>query len=336
MQLVRHGFFQTLMWFFTLILLFWARELFLGYSSLQGDYHVGMMPLAKMIGDYVSGVNRLDMALTILLVFVNSFFITRIIIRHVIFISRSYSMALVFLALCSALPSSSIRYLSYIYVYLLLLSLDYLMTIFRRKEVAYRLFASGALLSLASLFYAPILLLSLVSIFGMILYEHSSFREYLSFIIGLIAPIFAYGYISWLIGGDFLYIYDQYLVAFGEVYNAPSPSIASFSVINIVYCVMLLVMVVYSVVFYLGRINQERAKSVRTYSIFIFMLIVLLVMIALKLAILPALMALISIPVSVIIVTMLTKNSASMVVNIVYLLLILGALVVSFKGFFID
>lgn len=335
MQLVKHGFFQTLIWFFTLILLFWIREFFLGYSHVHGEDFLGMMPLADSIDSYVSRVGKLDMILTLLLVFVNSFFITRIVIRHVIFISRSYSMALIYLALCSLLPSSSVRYLSYLSVFFLLFSLDCLMTIFRRKRVAYRLFLSGALLSFASLIYAPMVVLFPVAIMGVILYEHSNFRELLSYTIGFLSSIFGYSYIHWLMGGDFLYLYRHYISTFSDIIYAQPPTFASVTLVDIVYGAALFIVVLYSIIFYLGRLNQERTKPLRTYSLFLLMLFLLLVVTVLYPIIFQSMMPLLSIPISVIVVTMLTKNSLSPVVNLAYIFLILGALVVNLKGFFV-
>ena len=61
----------------------------------------GYMPLAVQGMEYVSSVPGLLLTLSVLLLFFNAFFLTRIVIRNVLFINRSYLPSLLFLLYCS-------------------------------------------------------------------------------------------------------------------------------------------------------------------------------------------------------------------------------------------
>lgn len=189
-------------------------------------------------------------------------------------------------------------------------------------------------MALSSLLYAPAIIFIIPLLGCCIMFERSNIKDYITIILGFATPILFYGYLSWLGGGELLLPYKQLYESITSLKTFTSIDLNDLSHAQIGYMILLTIMMAYAMVFNIRRRLLQRAKSVRSYQLILLMLMFLLTMISIAPMQFQSLMPLLVIPVTTIICPMLIKHKSKKFVNLLYILLMAGALLINIEDIF--
>lgn len=335
------SFFKTIFYFVLLAAVFWGSAWFSPSSgamiSLPVDPHYfddRTLPLVRVIAGWVMRWPSLGIILSALLVFVNSFFITRIVIRNVVLLEKTYMPSIIYLLVSSGYFNSPLSVLPLLSSLMVLTSLDLAFKTFQIKGLASgRWLSVGFFLGAAATFYAPALLLVILLPIALSIFRLFDLREWVSALAGWFLPVFFCAYFVWMAGGSISAFFEGLVTDLSEKVEWPSPGMLNsfewtfIGALGLLFCMSLFL--------FFRRMRSYKLKSLKVYFFFLWMLVaisaVMIFMPAGSLFQLP----LLAIPLAVIIPTFFNSRKAAFVSNFLYVLMIGCALIIHLLPFFL-
>lgn len=342
LDLTRQSLLKTLFYFVLLAVIFWGAELVhplrSGVAAVAHGEQITAppagMPLGTLIDRWLEYVPVVGILLSSLLVFVNSFFVTRVVIRNVIFLERTYMPAIIYLLVSSGYYNSYMSFRPLLVAFLVLVAVEIIF-----KSYNYKALATGPYLVVGFIFgaagaiYVPALFLVGLIPVGLIIFRLFDIREWIAAIGGWLMPLFFSAYGVWLSGGDFFGVLTECRQALMTPLALPSAGLFSSFEWTFIGCVA--VLFVLSIVTFLGRRRSYKLKPFKVYIFFIWMLAGA----ALILAFVPCRslyqLPILAVPLAVIIPTYFNSRKSNFISNFLYVLMMGCAVVIHLLPFFL-
>jgi hypothetical protein len=342
LDLTRQSLLKTLFYFVLLAVIFWGAELVQpARSGVVAAAHAAPvvaptagMPLGTLIDSWVGFVPGIGILLSSFLVFVNSFFVTRIVIRNVIFLERTYMPAIIYLLVSSGYYNSYMSFRPLLVAFLLLLAVEMIFRSYNFKGLATGQYLTiGFILGVAGVIYAPVLLLVALIPVGFVIFRLFDLREWVAAFGGWLLPMFFSAYVVWCFGGEFLSVFRSCRDALMTPLKLPAARLFSSFEWTFIGCMA--VLFVLSIITFLGRSRSYKLKPFKVYIFFIWMFVVSVLILVFvpcrSLYQLPIL----AIPLSVIIPTYFNSRKPNFLSNFLYALLMGCAVVIHLLPFFL-
>lgn len=342
LDLTRQSLLKTLFYFVLLAVIFWGAELVDPVRSglaaaAYGEQVVAPpagMPLGTLIDQWLEYVPGVGILLSSILVFVNSFFVTRVVIRNVIFLERTYMPAIIYLLVSSGYYNSYMSFRPLLVAFLVLAAAEIIFKSYNYKALATGPYmVVGFIFGTAGAIYAPALFLAALIPVGLFIFRLFDIREWIAAIGGWLMPLFFSAYGVWLAGGDFLSVIPACRDALMTPLGLPSASLISSFEWTFIGCVA--VLFVLSIVTFLGRSRSYKLKPFKVYIFFIWTLVIA----ALILAFVPCRsfyqLPILAIPLAVIIPTYFNSRKPNFISNFLYALMMGCAVVIHLLPFFL-
>lgn len=342
LDLTRQSLLKTLFYFVLLAVIFWGAELVDPVRSglaaaAYGEQVVAPpagMPLGTLIDQWLEYVPGVGILLSSILVFVNSFFVTRVVIRNVIFLERTYMPAIIYLLVSSGYYNSYMSFRPLLVAFLVLAAAEIIFKSYNYKALATGPYMIvGFIFGTAGAIYASALFLAALIPVGLFIFRLFDIREWIAAIGGWLMPLFFSAYGVWLAGGDFLSVIPACRDALMTPLGLPSASLISSFEWTFIGCVA--VLFVLSIVTFLGRSRSYKLKPFKVYIFFIWTLVIA----ALILAFVPCRsfyqLPILAIPLAVIIPTYFNSRKPNFISNFLYALMMGCAVVIHLLPFFL-
>ncbi len=342
LDLTRQSLLKTLIYFVFLAVIFWGAEFVHPLrSGIAAAAHGEQItappagtPLGTLIDHWIGYVPGIGVLLSSLLVFVNSFFVTRVVIRNVIFLERTYMPAIIYLLVCSGYYNSYMSFRPLLVALLVLTAVEIIFKSYNCKTLATGSYLTvGFIIGTAGAIYVPALLLAGLIPVGLVLFRLFDIREWIAAFGGWAMPLFFSAYGVWITGGDFTDVISEYRQALTTPLTLPPASLFSSFEWTFIGCIA--VLFVLSIVTFLGRRRSYKLKPFKVYIFFIWMLAIA----ALILAFVPCRslyqLPILAVPLAVIIPTYFNSRKPNFVSNFLYVLMMGCAVVIHLLPFFL-
>ena len=165
----------------------------LAWAEFSFDYN--KMPLYKLLYNSTSNNQLVQGLITLFLLLVQSFLLLNINRKYILLEKQNYLPAIVFVILTSSIIQLQRMNPGIFASFFIILMVDQLFSCYRKKYILDKLFISGLLISLATLFYPFSVAFFLLIWISLILLRSFSLREWFVPVLGLIFPyLFVLGY----------------------------------------------------------------------------------------------------------------------------------------------
>lgn len=298
LDLTKHTLVQTTVTFFLLFILFLTNDT---VSHNEPTSWTGYTGLARSVITGIDAMPVLRIVLSLGFTIINSFFVTRIMLRFISLSDKNYVTAITYLILTAATSSLSDNYHTQTIIFLILVSLEIIFMLNRYNDIVRQTFLACTYVGIASVLFVPASVVYLVLFVYMITYRIVTFKGLLASITGLALPLFLYCYITWVAGGEFLAPLNEISAISDRILLRKSFNVFTVTVpqyIFIALCIFLTVQGFWRMAVAANHIN---AITVRSYVCFIYLLVVLTAMLVLAYGAADTLLPLMSMPLSVII-----------------------------------
>ncbi len=327
----RQSLLQTILYFLLLLFILWNRELFFVFHSfpegvVESLNQNGYMPLAVQGMEYVSSVPGLLLTLSVLLLFFNAFFLTRIVIRNVLFINRSYLPSLLFLLYCSLMTEMQLSVVSQCVVLLLLFGFENLFAIPKADRTVRYTLNGAFFIGLASVLYFPAIAFFLLVFVILFLYDHFSVREWIVALLGFLAAPFLYSYVLWILGEPFPAYFYQASEVFAKVFRTEFPDWRRIPWPGYLLGGISFGYVLWSVIVFFKRAASLNIWTVKSYLFFLWMLLVAFALVVVCYAARVTLFPVMAVPLTVLLTVLVRLLNKQAVVNSLLGLLLAGIL----------
>lgn len=329
LDLTRCTLFQTVIYFCVLLAIFFARNNYLqiDYDSLQIS-RFGITELGCSLIDWVESVPNMGAVVSLFLLSINAFFLTRIVVRFVVFLSRNYLPALIFLLFCSLDGSTNNQYFGQLVLFLLLVATEMAFLVYKRANSVGNLFSSALYIGLASLLFLPAVFMLPVLCVYMISFRKFTPRNLVVILAGVVAPIFFYCYVSWCCGANFLEPLQYNKQLFYDSFMRKSLNIYLFSISDWVFISITLLLVLFSLVLYVYSILYINPMTVLMFAFFMWMLLFGIAVMVFFYNCTGAFMPLVFAPLSVIIAIMFKQVTSIRMRNYLVVIFLLSAITI--------
>ncbi|WP_300681797.1 hypothetical protein [uncultured Rikenella sp.] len=342
-DLTRQNLFKTFLYFLLLIVIFWGVELFhpeqyrqfgVPYDASGTPGPAAGTPLGVLIDGFLIRVPALGVLFSSILVFINSFFVTRIIIRNVIFLERTYMPSIIYLLISSGYYNNYLTFRPLLVAFLLLVAIEIIFQSYNYKPLSTGAYMTiGFIFGLSGAIYAPALLLVVLLPVGLTIFRLFDLREWVAAFGGWLIPLFLSAYGVWLAGGEFLSLITSCRDAL--LAPQPLPSIEYFSSFEWTFIGCVVILFILSLITFFGRSRSYKLKPFKAYMFFIWMLLANL----LSLIVLPSRslyqLPIVAIPLAVIIPTYFNSRKPNFLTNFLYVLMMGCAIVMHLLPFFL-
>ena len=149
---------------------------------------------------------------------------------------------------------------------ILLLSINKLFEIYREENSLATIFDASFLLSLSFLVYSPFIIFILLPIISLLIMKPFKITEWISSITGLIIPFFILTMLLYVVNRNFT---EAYLVISKSFLKINS---FIFNSSLLIFHVLLIVLLLYSIYFLYSRINMFKVKSQKAIHVFLWMI----------------------------------------------------------------
>jgi len=173
----------------------WAGPIFIENAS----YPIfSALPFVQRIIVFFQSHSSLFSALALFFLLLQSIYLNEISIKFNITPKNTYVTALVYFTIMSYLPEAHTFNQIIICNFFLIPMLSLLLRFYEETDAFSEAFYVGMLISLATMFYYPIILLVLFVFFSFIIFRLFSWREWFIVILGMIVPfLFVFTYFFW-------------------------------------------------------------------------------------------------------------------------------------------
>lgn len=342
-DLTRQSLFKTLLYFVLLAAVFWGAEFFqperegmaaLAQSAGETDPGVIGMPLGRWIDGWLIQLPVLGIVLSSILVFINSFFVTRIVIRNVIYLERTYMPAIIYLLVSSGYYNSYMSFRPLLVALLMLMAAEMIFRSYSYKALATgRYLIIGFLFGTAGAIYAPALLLVALIPVALLIFRLFDLREWLAALTGWFLPLFFSAYGVWLSGGEFSSVASDAWLVLSTPTALPSYTLFSSFEWTFIGCVV--VLFVLSIVTFLQQRRTYKLKPLKAYLYFMWMLLIWVAVWIFAPCRSLYQLPILALPLAVIIPTYFNTRKPNFISNFLYVLMIGCAVVIHLLPFFL-
>lgn len=273
-SLVRPGPFRTGLYFAGLYLLF----------RLAGAPPVAvalpealMMPIEGWATAFLAGHSGWAAVLRFVLVAMTAFSLSRIVIRHSIYIEKTFLPALFYLVVAMGLGYTLRTPLAAGVAWLLVTALDGLVLSHRSAEQFGSFFQAAVALGAMPLLYAPTVVFVVLLPVGFVLFRQQ-WRGVVAALIGYLFPMALCCYVGWGMGGDFLAPAER----LAAIVQTPAPAaLATFGPGEWMLAVLMTGATLWSLVLYSLQYKLQRSRTKRGTTLLVWTAIAAAALVAL-------------------------------------------------------
>lgn len=333
LDLTRQSLIKTLLYFIVLAAIFWGGEFWVADTASTihslGDWHVviGGTPLGKIIRDILIELPLLGVVMSGLLVFINSFMVTHLVVSNVMFLERSYMPSIIYLLISSGYYSSPISFAPLFATLMLLIACQLILRSYNDNGLSSGSYLTiGFTVGMAGLIYSPLLFLVIMLPIALIIFRPPDIREWIAALGGWLMPIFIFCYVTWLVGGDFTQTPITMWQSAMHRLPLPEPQYLDLIEWTFVGCTALLTIT--AIITFITHPRQFKPKQFKAYILMLWMLITSTLITTLlpggSLIMLPV----IALPFAVIIPTYFCGRKPNFYTNFIYALMVGCALMI--------
>jgi hypothetical protein len=240
---------------------------FIHPSALAGTVtNIGPMPLQELLLKVTGPDARLQAAMSLLLVAIIAFLLVNFNTTSFFINERTYLPALVYILSVGLFPEYQTLNPAVPASLFLMLAVVKIADGYRKPGIANNFFDAGILISTGSLFYATLIWFGILVIIGIVLIRTVSVSEIVISVCGLLTPYLMTFGIWYVAGKDLralLVLINNNLFVASEVYFYPRLTIAALLLSSI--------MVIVSLAFLFGNLNNKKIKSRKIFSLLIWL-----------------------------------------------------------------
>ncbi len=181
-DLTKHTLLQTVVLFFALVAAFLFGNTMIPRNEVS---LTGCTPLMVSIASFTGSVPWLATALSLFLVTVNAFFLTRITVRFLSFADKNYTSSLVYLILCAITSSLTGGFVVQGIVFLMLVSIETIFMYNKRDDIVRQMFLSSAYIGIAAILFMPAAVVFAAMITHLVIYRTINIKGLLAAVTGL-------------------------------------------------------------------------------------------------------------------------------------------------------
>lgn len=273
-DLTRQSFFSNLFYILLLSILFWGGWV-LAPDMKELTQVIPSTHLGTIIDNYIRQHPITGVIAASLLMFYNSLLVTRICIKNVVFLERSYMPALIYVVVSAGYFNSAMALRPLLVSMLLLWAANRIFRSYKIKTLAAgRYLSIGVLLGLAAVLYAPAIALIPLVFVGLFTFRLFNIKEWIAAIAGVMFPMVMALYIIWIQEGtDFGTSIDNFIRIL--LYSNPAKiSIRSLNVIEWSFIATLCTLFTLSIISITRRHSAFKFKPMRVYMFFVCALVI--------------------------------------------------------------
>lgn len=269
----------------------------------------------------------LGVILSGLLVFINAFFVTRLVVSNVIFLERSYMPSIIYLLISSGYYSSSISFAPLLATLMLLIACQLTLRSYNDKGLASGSYLTiGFMVGMAGVIYSPLLLMVVILPIVLSIFRLPNIREWVAAFGGWVMPVFLSCYVVWLCGGEFTgALTDMWKSA---MHRLPLPRPEHLDLIEWTFIGCTALLTIMAVITFITHHSQFKPKQFKAYILMIWILVIGTLITTLlpggSLIMLP----IIALPLAVIIPTYFCSRKPNFYTNFIYALMVGCALMI--------
>ncbi len=218
-------------------------------------------------GGYLSEriINNLDrqsteIIISILIIFLAAVYLNKIVIENRITRESTLFPGLFFILMTSIIPELGMLSPPLLGILPFLISLEYLLLLYKNSEYSGKVFNMGFWLSTASLFYFPYIYFSIFILIGISILKYVRIADIFRLLIGLLTPyILTFYYFFWI--GDTGNMFDSLIGNYFGIINFPVPFNIQFA-IKLALISILLIIVVLNYGQYIKKKNVQAINKI--------------------------------------------------------------------------
>jgi len=328
-DLTRQSLFTTIFYFILLMAVFWGGSI-LGGVSIEsgGEAQSYGTPLGALIDQWFVQWPLLGIVLSSFLVFTNSLLVTRLTIRHLFFMEKSYMPALVYLIISSGYYNSYLSFRPLLASLVILMACGILLNSYSKKELASGSFLTvGFCFGVAVSLYSPAAYLAPLIFIGLIQFRLFDIREWLAALAGLLLPLAMSVYIVWLAGGDAAATVSGFIRTL-LTDNNTIPALREVTPVQWTFIATVIVTFLFAVGSFTHRRPTGNFKPIKAFVFFLWMALITLGLILFAPCRSIYQLPLVAMPLAVIIPAYFNGRKPSLVSNFLYAMLILSAIAI--------
>jgi len=310
-DLTKHTLLQTVVLFFVVAAMFLLGNIIAPANEVS---LTGCTPLMVSMASFIGSVPWLATALSLSLVTVNAFFLTRITVRFLSFADKNYTSSLIYLILCAVTSSLTGGFAVQGIVFLTLVSIETIFMYNKRDDIVRQMFLSSAYIGIAAILFMPSAVVFAAMITHMAIYRTINIKGLLAAIIGLSLPLFLYCYVMWVAGGEFTAPLESMRTLFDDIFLRRSLNIFDMTVQQYIFIALVIGISIYGFIRMALSVNHANTLTVRSYVYFVCLLTVLSITLALAYNTHDILLPMMAVPLSVII-SMLFRQAPNLYVK---------------------
>ncbi|MFI3295250.1 MAG: DUF6427 family protein [Rikenellaceae bacterium] len=316
---------STILLFLLLAAIFWSSSVMTSPEPLDS-----FTPIAQSIDRWALDNSSITLIITAAIMIWISFLITRLTIRRVEFLEKSYLPALVFIVVGAGYNNSELSLrpllstLSTVYAINLLIRGSYY------KGLSSGIFiVSGAWVGVSILLFIQSIILIPMLFLGLIVFRRFDLREWLSLLAGVILPI-ALTLLTWyILDYDLLQMWDNIIYRLSR-YNGDLDSIfRNLNTLHWSFIITIVILFIISVVSYLTTRRHRTVKYQSPISFFIWFTLFICAMSLLTPLRTIYYMPLVALPLSILLSSSFNGRKASFFSNFLYAMLIITAVAIT-------
>jgi hypothetical protein len=247
----------------------WLGALLHPASPTDPITNCSQMPLYEMFLKLIGQNARLQVAVSLFLVAAMAFLLVNFNTRSFFINERTYLPALIYILAGGLFPEYQSLNPAIPASLFLMFAIIRIIDGYRKPGVANNFFDAGILISTGSLFYGSLIWFGVLVIIGIVLIRSVSFSEIAISISGLLTPyLMTFG--IWYVSGkdlrDLLSIINNAFFIRSEGYF--------FSRITIVAIIFSSIMVIVSLAFLFGNLNNKKIKSRKIFSLLVWLFLI--------------------------------------------------------------
>lgn len=310
-DLTKHTLLQTVVLFFALMSVFLFGGTIMPREAVS---LAGYTRLMTSIVSFAEAVPWLVTGLSLALVTINAFFLTRITVRFLSFSDKNYTSSLIYLILCAVTSSLTGGFAVQGIVFLTLVSIETIFMFNKRDDIVRQMFLSSAYIGIASILFVPSAVVFVAMITHLVIYRTINIKGLLAALTGLSLPLFLYCYVTWVAGGVFTAPLEEARYIFDEIFMRRSLNIFELTVPQYIFIALIAGISVYGFIRMAMSVNHANTLTVRSYVYFVCLLVVLSLALALAYNTHDTLLTMMAVPLSVII-SMLFRQAPNLYVK---------------------
>ena len=271
-DLTRQSLFTTIFYFILLTAVFWGGWVVGGLPEAADNTPLNYgTPAGVLIDSWFARFPLAGIVLSTLLVFVNSMLVTRLTIRSVFFMEKSYMPALVYLLISSGYYNSYMSFRPLLASLAILIGSGLILRSYDAKHLMSGGWVTiGFCFGIAALIYAPAVGFVLMVFIALMLFRMFDIREWLSAITGIALPIVLVLYIVWFMGNDAGTVVTNYRDAL-LTYNGTMPGISDVTPVEWLFLGTVALTAVLGVFSFARHQTSGSRKPVKAFVYFLWM-----------------------------------------------------------------